>query len=71
MAMQPFKMLVGDMVNEKKRLSVFYTKFLVNAGSLLGYLFPIIFTWIGIKNVAASGVVPDTVIYSFMEVLLF
>lgn len=66
MAMQPFKMLVGDMVNEKQKgLAYSIQSFLVNAGSLLGYLFPIIFTWIGIKNVAASGVVPDTVIYSF------
>lgn len=66
MAMQPFKMLVGDMVNEKQKgLAYSIQSFLVNAGSLLGYLFPIIFTWIGIKNVATSGVVPDTVIYSF------
>lgn len=66
MAMQPFKMLVGDMVNEKQKgLAYSIQSFLVNAGSLLGYLFPIIFTWIGIKNVAATGVVPDTVIYSF------
>ena len=66
MAMQPFKMLVGDMVNEKQKgLAYSIQSFLVNAGSLLGYLFPIIFTWIGIKNVAESGVVPDTVIYSF------
>ena len=56
MAMQPFKMLVGDMVNEKQKgLAYSIQSFLVNAGSLLGYLFPIIFTWIGIKNVAASG----------------
>ena len=66
MAMQPFKMLVGDMVNEKQKgLAYSIQSFLVNAGSLLGYLFPIIFTWIGIENVAASGVVPDSVIYSF------
>ena len=44
MAMQPFKMLVGDMV---------------------GYLFPILFTYIGISNIAAPGVIPDSVIFSF------
>ena len=44
MAMQPFKMLVGDMVNEKQKgLAYSIQSFLVNAGSLLGYLFPIIF----------------------------
>lgn len=66
MAMQPFKMLVGDMVNEKQKgFAYSIQSFLCNAGSLVGYLFPFIFTWIGISNIAAAGVVPDSVIYSF------
>jgi maltose/moltooligosaccharide transporter len=66
MAMQPFKMLVGDMVNEKQKGFAYSVQsFLCNAGSLVGFLFPLIFTWIGISNVAAQGVVPDSVIYSF------
>ena len=66
MAMQPFKMLVGDTVNEKQKGKAYSIQsFLCNAGSLVGYLFPIIFTFIGISNVAAPGVVPDSVIYSF------
>lgn len=66
MAMQPFKMLVGDMVNEKQKgFAYSIQSFLSNAGSLVGYLFPFIFTWIGISNIAAEGVVPDSVIYSF------
>lgn len=66
MAMQPFKMLVGDMVNEKQKgLAYSIQSFLVNAGSLLGYLLPIIFTWIGISNIAEKGTVPDSVIFSF------
>jgi maltose/moltooligosaccharide transporter len=66
MAMQPFKMLVGDMVNEKQKGFAYSVQsFLCNAGSLVGFLFPFIFTWIGISNVAAQGVVPDSVIYSF------
>ncbi len=65
-AMQPFKMMVGDMVNEKQKATAYSIQsFLCNAGSLVGYLFPFIFTWIGISNVAPSGVVPDSVIYSF------
>lgn len=65
-AMQPFKMLVGDMVNEKqKTLAYSIQSFLCNAGSLAGYLFPFLFTFLGISNVAAQGVVPDSVIYSF------
>ncbi len=66
MAMQPFKMLVGDMVNEKqKALAYSIQSFLCNAGSLVGYIFPFLFTFLGISNVAAEGVVPDSVIYSF------
>lgn len=66
MAMQPFKMLVGDMVNEKQKgLAYSIQSFLCNAGSLVGYLFPFIFTWIGISNIASKGTVPDSVIYSF------
>lgn len=66
MAMQPFKMLVGDMVNEEQKKKAYSIQsFLCNAGSVVGYVFPFLFTWIGIKNTAAHGVVPDSVIYSF------
>lgn len=66
MAMQPFKMMVGDMVNEKQKgLAYSIQSFLCNAGSLVGYLFPFIFAYLGIKNTAAKGVIPDSVIYSF------
>jgi len=65
-AMQPFKMMVGDMVNEKQKTEAYSIQsFLCNAGSLVGYVFPIFFTWIGIANTAPKGVVPDSVIYSF------
>ena len=66
MAMQPFKMLVGDMVNEKQKgLAYSIQSFLCNAGSLVGYLFPFFFAFIGIQNTASEGVIPDSVIYSF------
>ncbi len=65
-AMQPFKMMVGDMVNEEQKTAAYSIQsFLCNAGSLVGYIFPILFTWIGIANTAPKGVVPDSVIYSF------
>ena len=65
-AMQPFKMMVGDMVNEKQKgLAYSIQSFLCNAGSLAGYLFPFIFAAIGISNTASKGVIPDSVIYSF------
>ena len=66
MAMQPFKMLVGDMVNEKqKSLAYSIQSFLCNSGSFVGYLFPFLFTALGIANTAPKGVIPDSVIYSF------
>lgn len=66
MAMQPFKMLVGDMVNEEQKTKAYSIQsFLCNAGSVVGFLFPFFFTYIGIKNVAEKGVVPDSVIWSF------
>ena len=66
MAMQPFKMLVGDMVNEKQKAKAYSIQsFLCNAGSVAGYIFPFLFTFLGVKNVADEGVVPDSVIWSF------
>ncbi|MGM9844055.1 MAG: MFS transporter, partial [Muribaculaceae bacterium] len=66
MAMQPFKMLVGDMVNEKQKgLAYSIQSFLCNAGSIVGFIFPFFLTWIGLKNTAEAGVIPQTVIYSF------
>ena len=66
MAMQPFKMMVGDMVNEKQKAKAYSIQsFLCNAGSVVGFVFPFFFTWIGLKNVAPEGVVPDSVIWSF------
>lgn len=66
MAMQPFKMLVGDMVNEKqKALAYSIQSFLCNAGSVAGFVFPYFFTAIGVAITAAPGVVPDSVIWSF------
>ena len=65
-AMQPFKMMVGDMVNEEQKGKAYSIQsFLCNAGSFVGYLFPIFFTWIGIANTAPEGVVPDSVKWSF------
>ena len=65
-AMQPFKMMVGDMVGEEQKAQAYSIQsFLCNAGSLVGYLLPISFTWIGIANEAPEGVVPASVVTSF------
>ena len=66
MAMQPFKMMVGDIVNEEQKAQAYSIQsMLCNAGSLVGYVFPYLFTWIGIQSVAPEGVVPDSVTWSF------
>ena len=66
MAMQPFKMLVGDMVTEEQKSQAYSIQsFLVNAGGVVGFVFPFLLAWFGITNVAPEGQVPDTVKYSF------
>ena len=66
MAMQPFKMLVGDMVNEEQKGKAYSIQsFLCNAGSLVGYIFPFLFAWIGLSNTAPEGEIPDTVKWAF------
>ncbi|MCF0201935.1 MAG: SLC45 family MFS transporter [Bacteroidaceae bacterium] len=66
MAMQPFKMLVGDMVNEEQKKKAYSIQsFLCNSGSVVGFVFPFLLTAIGISNIAPEGVVPDSVVWSF------
>ena len=66
MAMQPFKMMVGDMVNEEQKTKAYSIQSLLcNAGSLVGYLFPYIFTWVGVSNIAPEGQIPASVTWSF------
>ena len=58
MAMQPFKMLVGDMVNEKQKgMAYSIQSFLCNSGSIVGFVFPFVLTMIGIQNTAEAGVI--------------
>ena len=64
--MQPFKMLVGDMVNEKQKgMAYSIQSFLCNSGSIVGFVFPFVLTMIGIQNTAEAGVIPPAVVYSF------
>ena len=57
MAMQPFKMMVGDIVNEKQKgLAYALQSFLCNAGQLVGFALPFVMTYIGFSNDASEGV---------------
>lgn len=65
-SMQPFKMLVGDMVNEKQKgLAYSIQSFLCNAGSVVGFVFPFVLAWIGFQNTAEGNQVPESVAWSF------
>ena len=65
-AMQPFKMMVGDMVNdEQKSYAYGVQSFLSNTGAVLAAIFPFLLTLLGVANKAPKGVVPQSVIISF------
>lgn len=65
-AMQPFKMMVGDMVNEEQKgFAYSIQSFLSNSGAVLASIFPFILTMIGISNTAPKGVIPQSVVVSF------
>lgn len=65
MAMQPFKMLVGDMVNERQKgLAYSIQSFLCNAGSVVGYVAPFVLACF-LSNTAPAGEVPPTVTWAF------
>lgn len=65
-AMQPFKMMVGDMVNDNQKSYAYgIQSFLSNTGAVLAAIFPFLFTLFGIPNTAAKGVVPPSVVIAF------
>ena len=65
-AMQPFKMMVGDMVNDDQKSYAYGVQsFLSNTGAVLAAIFPFLLTWFGVSNKAPKGVVPQSVIISF------
>ena len=65
-AMQPFKMLVGDMVNEKQKpLAFSIQSYICSAGGIVGFVLPFLLTWLGIESTADEGEVPQSVVYSF------
>ncbi|RIY34386.1 MFS transporter [Psittacicella hinzii] len=66
MAMQPFKMLIGDMVNQKQKSYAYgIQSFLCNTGSVIAAALPFILALIGISNYAQAGEIPPTVRITF------
>lgn len=73
--MQPSRMIVGDMVNNKQENFAWsWQQVFSNGGGILATILPFIFTMFGMSNTAKRGVVPNTVIWSYLcaaAVLLF
>ncbi|MCF6514574.1 MFS transporter [Lactobacillus sp. S2-2] len=63
---QPYKMLVGDLVNDKQQGQAFSIQsFLLNSGSVLATFLPFLLTILGIKNTAKPGQIPQSVSWTF------
>ena len=66
MAMQPFKMMVGDMVNDDQKSYAYgIQSFLSNTGAVIAAVLPFLFAYMGLKTTDAKGVVPQTVVVAF------
>lgn len=67
MAMEPYRAMVGDKLNETQRTVGFSVQsFMIAAGQILAGLMPLILGYLGIATVAAGHGVPDIVKYSFV-----
>ena len=65
-SMEPFRALVADKLPDEQRTQGFTTQsILIGLGAVLASLLPSIFTWFGVSNEAAKGIIPDSVKYSF------
>ena len=64
--MQPFRMIIGDMVNEKQKDQAWsWQQSFSNLGGVLANLCPFLLTGLGIANIDKKGVVPMSVRLSF------
>lgn len=64
--MQPFKMIIGDMVNEEQKdFAWSWQQIFSNMGGILATLMPFIMTGLGVANTAKKGALPNSVIWTF------
>ncbi len=65
-SMQPFKMIIPDMVNAAQTDRAWSLQNIWGSlGGVIAFVFPFILTSMGVANTAARGVVPDSVKISF------
>ncbi|HPH32778.1 MAG TPA: MFS transporter [Chitinophagaceae bacterium] len=65
-SMEPFRAFVGDMLPDSQRTTGFAAQsFFIGIGAVISSLLPKILTNMGVANVAAPGVIPDSVRISF------
>ncbi|MGC4023520.1 MAG: MFS transporter [Cyclobacteriaceae bacterium] len=66
-SMEPFRAFVGDMLPPDQRTSGFAMQsFFIGCGAIIASFLPYVFTkWLNISNTAPSGIIPDSVKYSF------
>lgn len=65
-SMQPFKMIIPDMVNAKQTDRAWSLQNIWGSlGGVIAFVFPFVLTSFGVANTAARGVVPDSVKISF------
>lgn len=65
-SMQPYKMLVGEMVNERQKGRAYSIQSLIcNVGSATGFMLPFLLGWFGLSMTAPEGEVPAVVSVSF------
>ncbi|MBK8291678.1 MAG: MFS transporter [Flammeovirgaceae bacterium] len=66
-SMEPFRAFVGDKLPPAQRTSGFAMQsFFIGTGSVIAALLPWVFkNWFGLSNTAESGVIPDSVKWSF------
>ena len=65
-SMEPFRAFVGDQLPSQQRPTGYAMQsFFIGVGSVVASLLPWLFAQWGVANVAADGVIPDTVKYAF------
>jgi len=66
-AMEPYRAMVGDMINRQQRPFAFALQtFMISGGQILASLMPVIMIAIGVSAVTDGKQIPDIVKYSFV-----